>query len=227
MQYQGPPANRGPLGDREGTCLRGAAGQNDDTGAPGSITELDYTLAVTHRLGFLCLLFNFNQQYQGLIPDSRAFHVISSAMDDLDRRIIQTLAGDARKPLSRVAEDLDVAQTTLHQRVRRLEDHGIIRGSRLTIDWEAAGLPVVALISIEMTERGSLQRAADQLTEIPYVVSCFAITGEFDLMLVVRAKSSEHLGEVLEDLRNQGLGRSRTVVVLNTFFEYRTPPIEE
>ena len=62
--------------------------------------------------------------------------------------------------------------------------------------------------------------------EIPYVMSCFAITGEFDLMLVIRARSSQHLGEILEDLRNQGLGRSRTVVVLNTFFEYRTPPIE-
>jgi len=147
-------------------------------------------------------------------------------MDDLDRRIIQTLSRDARQPLSRVAEELDVAQTTLHQRVKRLEEQGIISGSRLTIDWEAAGLPVVALISIEMTERGSLQQAADRLTEIPYVMSCFAITGEFDLMLVIRARSSQHLGEILEDLRNQGLGRSRTVVVLNTFFEYRTPPIE-
>jgi DNA-binding Lrp family transcriptional regulator len=146
-------------------------------------------------------------------------------MDALDRKILRKLSGDARRPLSRVAQELGVAQTTLHQRVRRMEEHGVITGSRLTIDWEQAGLPVVALISIEVAERGSLQETADRLAEIPEVMSCFAITGEFDLLLVVRAKSSAHLGEILELLRNAGLGRSRTVVVLNTFFEYRMPPI--
>jgi Lrp/AsnC family leucine-responsive transcriptional regulator len=148
-------------------------------------------------------------------------------MDDLDRKILRILANDARKPLSRAADELGVAQTTLHQRVRRLEEQGVITGSRLTIDWEQAGLPVVALISIEIAERGSLQETADRLAAIPYVMSCFAITGEFDLLLVVRAKSSAHLGEVLEDLRHEGLGRSRTVVVLSTHFEYRMPPIDE
>jgi Lrp/AsnC family leucine-responsive transcriptional regulator len=146
-------------------------------------------------------------------------------MDNLDRRILHSLSKDARRPLSRVADDLGVAHTTLHQRVRRLEEQGVITGSRVTIDWEAVGLPVVALISIEVTDRESLEDTAERLAEIPYVMSCFAITGEFDLLLVVRARSSPHLGEVLEMLRNRGLGRSRTVVVLSTHFEYRMPPI--
>jgi DNA-binding Lrp family transcriptional regulator len=148
-------------------------------------------------------------------------------MDDLDRKILRSLANNARRPLSRVAEELGTAQTTLHQRVRRLEERGMITGSRLTIDWEQAGLPVVALISVEVTDGGAFQDTADRLAEIPYVVSCFAITGEFDLLLVVRARSSAHLGEILEALRHSGLGRSRTVVVLSTYFEYRMPPIGE
>jgi Lrp/AsnC family leucine-responsive transcriptional regulator len=147
-------------------------------------------------------------------------------MDDIDRKILRTLANDARRPLARLAEELDIAQTTLHQRVRRLEETGVITGSRLVVDWDQAGLPVVALISIEVTQRGSLADTAERISENPYVLSCFAITGEFDLLLVVRAESSAHLGEVLEDLRNQGLGHSRTVVVLSTFFENRMPPIE-
>ena len=147
-------------------------------------------------------------------------------MDGLDRKILHSLSNDARRPLARVAEELQIAQTTLHQRVRRLEEQGVITGSRLVVDWDQAGLPVAALISIEVTRRGSLADTAERISANPYVMSCFAITGEFDLLLVVRAESSAHLGEILEDLRNQGLGHSRTVVVLSTFYENRMPPIE-
>ena len=147
-------------------------------------------------------------------------------MDHLDRQILGELIDDARKPLARVAKAVGAAETTVYQRVRRMEERGVIRGARLAVDWDEAGLGVVAIVSVELMQSGSLQDAADRFAEVPWVQNCFAITGEFDLMLVIRARSSQHLGEILEDLRNQGLGRSRTVVVLNTFFEYRTPPIE-
>jgi DNA-binding Lrp family transcriptional regulator len=146
-------------------------------------------------------------------------------MDALDRQILVTLADDARKPLSRVAEELGVAQTTLHQRVRRLEEHGIIKGARLVVDWEQVGLPVVAVVSVGVDEPGLLADAAAKFAAIPYVQNCFSITGEFDLMLVVRARSSDHLGEVLEMLRGAVHGRSRTVIALSTFFEGRIPPL--
>jgi len=148
-------------------------------------------------------------------------------MDALDRQILVTLAEDARKPLSRVAQELGVAQTTLHQRVRRLEEQGIIAGSRLVIDWEQAGLPVVAVVSVTVDEPGPLADAAARFAQIPYVQNCFSITGEFDLMLVVRARSSDHLGEVLEMLRTAVHGQSRTVIALSTFFEGRIPPLPE
>jgi Lrp/AsnC family leucine-responsive transcriptional regulator len=135
------------------------------------------------------------------------------------------LADDARRPLSRVAKDLGVAQTTLHQRVRRLEEHGIITGARLVIDWEQVGLPVVAVVSVGVDEPRLLADAAAKFATIPYVQTCFSITGEFDLMLVVRARSSDHLGEVLEMLRGAVHGRSRTVISLSTFFEGRVPPL--
>ena len=149
------------------------------------------------------------------------------SMDQLDRRILVSLADEARKPLSRVAEELQVANTTVHQRVRRLEERGVIQGSRLVVDWDAAGLPVLAVVFVEVDEPGSLQQAADRFAENPYVQSCHTVTGEFDLMLVVRAMSSTHLGDVLEMLRGTVHGRSRTHVVLTSFFDGRVPPFDD
>ena len=146
-------------------------------------------------------------------------------MDALDRRILAELGTDARKPLTGVADALGVAPTTLHQRVKRLEERGVIVGSRLVIDWAAAGYPVVAVVSIEVGA-SSLEDVAQSIESIPEVQNCFAITGEFDLLMVIRARSSDHLGEILERLRNVSPGRSRTGVVLRTFFEARMPPLD-
>ena len=145
-------------------------------------------------------------------------------MDATDHKIIQSLATDARKPLSQVARELDMATATVHQRVGKLREAGIIRGNRLRLDWEQVGLPVVATVSIA-AGAGSLADLADQLRTIPYIESCFGVSGEFDLLLVVRATSSMHLGEILDEIRVISPGTSRTVVVLNTYFEGRIPPL--
>lgn len=147
-------------------------------------------------------------------------------MDDLDRKIITLLLDDARMPYAHIAEQLAVATTTVHQRVRRLHERGVIRGTRVALDWEQVGLPVTALVSVEYTGPDSLSTLAGRLAAIPYIQSCYSVTGEFDLMLVIRAHSSDHLGEVLEHVRALVAGRSRTVVVLATHFDQRSAPLE-
>lgn len=148
-------------------------------------------------------------------------------MDDLDRKIIASLAGDGRKPYSRIAEEHGVATTTVHQRVRRLTERGIITGTRVTVDWEAVGLPVTALVSVEAPGEQPLADIAEQLSAIPFVQNCYAVTGEFDLLLTVRARSSDHLGDLLDQIRGVAPGRSRTLVVLATYFEGRTPALPD
>ena len=146
-------------------------------------------------------------------------------MDDLDRKIITALAADARMPYSRIAEETGVATATVHQRVKRLTESGVIAGSRVRLDWEQIGLPVTAVVSVEAPD-APLSTVAEELEAIPEIQSCFAVTGEFDLLLIVRARSSEHLGQLLDDIRTHAPGRSRTIVVLNSYFEGRVPPIE-
>jgi Lrp/AsnC family leucine-responsive transcriptional regulator len=146
-------------------------------------------------------------------------------MDDLDRKIITTLTEDGRTPYSRIAQDCGVATTTVHQRVKRLTDNGVIIGTRVRVDWEAVGLPVTAVVSLETPSSEPLADIAEELRAIPYVQNCYAVTGEFDLLLTVRARSSEHLGQLLEEIRRYAPGRSRTLVVLATYFEGRVPPV--
>lgn len=144
-------------------------------------------------------------------------------MDDLDRKIVASLIHDGRTPYSRIAEEQGVATTTVHQRVRRLTEQGIITGTRVVVDWEAVGLPVTALVSVEAPGERPLAQVADEISAIPFVQNCYAVTGEFDLLLTVRARSSDHLGDLLEEIRGVAPGRSRTLVVLATYFEGRTP----
>jgi Lrp/AsnC family leucine-responsive transcriptional regulator len=146
-------------------------------------------------------------------------------MDDLDRKIITTLTEDGRTPYSRIAQECGVATTTVHQRVKRLTDNGVIIGTRVRVDWEAVGLPVTAVVSLETPSSEPLAGIAEELRAIPYVQNCYAVTGEFDLLLTVRARSSEHLGQLLEEIRRYAPGRSRTLVVLATYFEGRVPPV--
>lgn len=152
------------------------------------------------------------------------YYAIIIYMDDLDRKIIFCLVGDGRMPYSRIAEESDVAVTTVHQRVKRLIDKGIITGTRVSVDWEKVGLPVTAVVSVETPTSEPMADIAEGLRSIPYVQNCYAVTGEFDLLMTVRARSSAHLGELLDEIRSHAPGRSRTLVVLATYFDARVPP---
>ncbi len=147
-------------------------------------------------------------------------------MDDSDRRIINHLLGDGRATYREIGEHTGLATTTAHKRVAKLRDQGIIKGTGTLIDWDAVGLPITAVISIESAGRRSLADVAARLEQIPYVRNTYAITGEFDLMLTVRARSSDHVGELLDMIRSAAPGRTRTVVVLATYFEGRPPPVD-
>ena len=148
-------------------------------------------------------------------------------MDALDHTIIACLTEDGRMPYSRIADQAGVATTTVHQRVKRLTERGIILGTRVNVDWEALGLPVTAVISVTAPDDRPLKMVADGLRSIPYVYSCYAVTGEFDLLVMVRARSSNHLGDLLEEIRQHAPGRTRAIVVLATYFEGRLPTLED
>ena len=146
-------------------------------------------------------------------------------MDSLDYQIIAYLAEDGRIPFSQIAERVGKSTATIHQRSRRLLEQGYINSISADLDWEALGYPVDAYVSIRDNESRGLEILAESLRAIPFVVSAAAVTGEFDLMLNVKARSSSHLGDVLDEIRRIAPGHSRTVVTLTTYISGRVPPL--
>jgi len=146
-------------------------------------------------------------------------------MDDVDYQILEFLARDARMPYSQIASAIGKSTATVHQRVKRMRESGLITSLTVDLDWEALGYPVDAFISLRDNESQGLEILATNVEAIPFVVSASAVTGEYDLLLHVKARSSSHLGEVIDEIRRIAPGPSRTVVTLSTYISGRMPPL--
>ena len=146
-------------------------------------------------------------------------------MDAIDYQILTHLAEDGRLPFSQIATRIGKSTATVHQRVKRLKEDGYINSFTVDLNWEALGYPVNAFISIGDTDSHGLAELSDRLRAIPFVRSSAAVTGEFDLLLHIKARSSSHLGEILDEIRQIAPGPSRTVVTLSTYIAGQIPPL--
>ena len=146
-------------------------------------------------------------------------------MDTIDYQIIQFLVEDGRMPYSQIASQIGVSTGTVHQRVKRLKERGYIESFTVDLNWEALGYPVDAFISIRDNSSRGLEDLSERLGTIPFIKSSAAVTGEFDLLLHLKARSSSHLGEILDEIRRIAPGPSRTVVTLSTYIEGQLPPL--
>src|SRR6201990_1919521 len=100
-------------------------------------------------------------------------------LDELDRRILSLLHADARMTNSALAEELDIAASTCHGRVRRLVDSGVIRGFYADIDPAAVGLPLQAMISVSLQSnaRGKIREFIQQIRRRPLVMDVYFLAG--------------------------------------------------
>jgi Lrp/AsnC family leucine-responsive transcriptional regulator len=146
-------------------------------------------------------------------------------MDALDYQIIEELLEDGRRPYAQIAADIGVSTGTVHQRVKRLRERGYINSFSIDLNWEALGYPVDAFVSIRDHKSRGLEELSDRLGSIPFIRSSAAVTGEFDLLLHIKARSATHLGEILDEIRRIARGPSRTLVTLSTYIDGRVPPI--
>lgn len=118
-------------------------------------------------------------------------------IDNTDRKILGFLIKNARMPFLEIARECGVSGAAIHQRVKRLENSGIITGSRLLVKPEAIGLNVCAFIMISLSEGDKYPVVMEALRKIPEVVECHFITGRYAMMLKLYCLDNEHLMEVI------------------------------
>lgn len=141
-------------------------------------------------------------------------------MDNLDLRILASLEADARRPFADLARELEVSQPTIADRVRRLEERGIVQGTQLRVDPARLGFAIHAFVRLRSApvHKRALVEAA---RSIPQVMEMHSVTGEDCVIARVVARSVEELGVILERLN--AFGQSSTSIVLETPIPLRNP----
>ena len=118
-------------------------------------------------------------------------------IDSTDQKILSLLAKNARMPFLEIARECGVSGAAIHQRVKRLENAGVITGSRLLVKPQALGLNVCAFISISLSEASKYEEVVASLKKIPEVVECHFVTGKYALLVKMYCFDNEHMMEVL------------------------------
>lgn len=142
-------------------------------------------------------------------------------MEDLDRQIVSLLSRDGRMSFTDLGRATGLSTSAVHQRVRRLEQRGVIRGYRAIVDPVSLGLPLTAFVSIKASDPAAEDVAPDRLADVQAIESCYSVAGDEAYILKVRVESPQALESLLAQIRSGAGVSTRTTVVLSTPFEDR------
>jgi len=152
---------------------------------------------------------------------------LSTTIDELDGRLIRTLADAPRAGVMELARQLRVARGTAQARLDKLQRRGVITGFGPDIDVRGLGYDVLAFTTLEI-KQGRLQDVVEHLRDIPEVLEAHATTGQGDLHCRVVARSNDHVQDVINRiLEVQGIDRATTVIALSEQIPYRVMPLVE
>jgi Lrp/AsnC family leucine-responsive transcriptional regulator len=124
-------------------------------------------------------------------------------LDDIGLRILDELQRDARLSFAELGRRVHLSTPAVAERVRRMEDAGIITGYHATVNPAALGLAIRAIIRLKANQQ-NYERVRSAVAEIPEVIDCHHVTGADDLVMTVLVRSVGHLEAVLDRLRPFG-----------------------
>lgn len=154
------------------------------------------------------------------------FMAETSALDDLDARIIALFSERPQIGVLGASRELGVARGTVQARLDRLQRRGVVTGFAPQVDPGAMGFPVTAFCTLEIRQDTGYEPVAEHLSAIPEVLSAYTITGQGDLMVRVVARDNADLQRVIDRVVESGhVMRASTVIALATQIPHRTLPL--
>jgi Lrp/AsnC family transcriptional regulator for asnA, asnC and gidA len=145
-------------------------------------------------------------------------------LDSLDKKILHLIAGDARIPFLEVARACNVSGAAIHQRIQKLTNLGVLKGSQFIIDPEKIGYETCAYVSLYLKDPEKHDEVVSALMKIPEVVECHATTGDMDLFIKMYARNNRDLVEIIHGkLQPLGLSRSETIISFNQSIDRQLP----
>ena len=145
-------------------------------------------------------------------------------LDSLDKKILRMIADDARVPFLEVARTCNVSGAAIHQRIQKLTNLGVLKGSQFIIDPEKIGYETCAYIGLNLRTPETFDEVVTELKKIPEIVECHYTTGDYDMFIKIYAYNNHHLLNIIHDkLQPLGLARSETIISFNTAFDRQLP----
>ncbi len=140
-------------------------------------------------------------------------------LDKTDRLIVEVLEKDARTSLRKIAEEVGVSLGTVSNRVKRMEESGVIRNYRVILDPDKVGWGLTVVIGLQI-QKGRLIELQEKIAKDRRVTGVYDVTGDFDSMIIARARDRSDLDDLTKNvLSMEGVSRSVTHLVLNTVKE--------
>ncbi len=143
-------------------------------------------------------------------------------MEDLDRRLVELLLADGRMSYTDLGRATGLSTSAAHQRVRRLEERGVLTGYSAVIEPTRMGLPLTALVSVTPFDPSEPDDVPDRLRHIAEIEDCYSVAGDESYVLKVRVATPGDLEDLLARIRSAANVSTRTTVVLSTPWEGRS-----
>jgi Lrp/AsnC family transcriptional regulator, leucine-responsive regulatory protein len=147
-------------------------------------------------------------------------------VEDLDQRILTLLASDGRMSFTDLGKATGLSTSAVHQRVKRLQQRGVITGYSASMDYDQLGRPLTAFISIRPIDPSQPDDSPDRLSGFSEIESCWSVAGDESYILKVRVAVPANLEELLARIRAAANVSTRTTIVLSTSYENRPLPSE-
>ena len=136
-------------------------------------------------------------------------------LDEVDHQILDILIDNTRVPFTDISKKLLISAGTVHVRVKKMEDAGIIKGSSLNVDYEKLGYSFIAYVGIFLEKNNMTQKALEDLKNIPFVTVAHITTGKFNIFCKVRARDTKHAKDIIFMIDDKpGILRTETMISL-------------
>jgi Lrp/AsnC family transcriptional regulator, regulator for asnA, asnC and gidA len=142
-------------------------------------------------------------------------------IDGIDKEILRYLMEDARKPILQIANKIGISGAAIHQRLRKLEQAGVIAGSKFVVNNKVLGYSTMAFVGIYLDKASSNPEAVKELRKIPEVLECHYTTGNWSILIKIICRDNEHLMLLLNNKIQpiQGVSRTETFISLDQQIE--------
>lgn len=145
-------------------------------------------------------------------------------LDALDRQILKLISENARIPFLEVARVCKVSGAAIHQRIQKLINVGVIKGSQYNLEPEKIGFNTCAYVGLFLKDRNNFEDAVAALRAIPEVVECHFTTGRYDIFIKIYAHNNNHLLKIIHSkLKPLDLARTETLISFNEVINRQIP----